>query len=96
MEVKKMYEKGPTLDTYKSYHFYKYNKEHNILNEHNIQTNNTLLASLLKYKKDTKKQPEHTITVTWIQRPSNIHNAIRLKKQHARAQKTQDEWRKTI
>jgi hypothetical protein len=81
----------------KSYHFCKYNKQHNILNEHNIQTINTLLTSLLKYKKkDTKKQPAHTIMVTWIQRPHNIHNAIWLKKQHARAQKTQEEWAKTI
>jgi len=47
--------KGPPLDTYKSYHFYKYNKEHNILNEHNIQTMNTPLTSLLKYKKRYKE-----------------------------------------
>jgi hypothetical protein len=45
-------------------------------------------------KKDTKKQPEHTITVAWIQRPLSTHNAIWVKKQHARAQKTQEEWGK--
>jgi hypothetical protein len=55
MEVKKIYEKGPPLGTYKSYHFYKYNKKHDILNEHNIQTINTMLTSLLKYKKGYKE-----------------------------------------
>jgi hypothetical protein len=46
-------------------------------------------------KKDTKKKPEHTIMVARIQRPlNNAHHAIRLKKQHARAQKTQEEWGK--
>jgi hypothetical protein len=52
------------------------------------------LTSLLNIKKDTKKQPEHTIMAAWIQKPYNTQNAIWLKKQHATAQQTQEEWGK--
>ena len=49
--------KSPTLDTYKSYHFDKYNKEHNIMNEHNIPTTNTL---------DTGRSVYHFLQYTYI------------------------------